>query len=73
MNGNEALTKLMDGNRGYVEKGAWKGDVSKEIRLKTAALGQKPYAIINRKGEAPDTRRHKNHSARCFGKEVKNG
>lgn len=46
MNGNEALTKLMDGNRGYVEKGAWKGDVSKEIRLKTAAHGQKPYAII---------------------------
>ncbi len=43
---NKAVEKLMEGNRLYVEEGGWQGDVSKEIRLKTAAFGQEPYAIV---------------------------
>ena len=42
----EAKEKLIEGNRNYVEAGAVYGDVSKELRLKTAEEGQQPYAII---------------------------
>lgn len=46
MNSSEALEKLMEGNRKYVEAGIPCGDVSKEKRLKLASYGQDPYAII---------------------------
>lgn len=46
MNSSEALKKLMDGNRQYVEVGIPSGDISPEKRLKTASAGQEPYAII---------------------------
>lgn len=46
MNSSEALNKLMDGNRQYVESGIPCGDISPEKRLKTAVSGQKPYAIV---------------------------
>ena len=42
----EAKEKLIEGNRNYVEANAVYGDVSKELRLKTAEEGQQPYAII---------------------------
>lgn len=46
MNSSEALKKLLDGNRQYVETGLPCGDVSPEKRLKLASYGQEPYAII---------------------------
>lgn len=46
MYSSEALEKLMEGNRKYVEAGIPCGDVSKGKRLKLASYGQEPYAII---------------------------
>lgn len=46
MNSSEALNRLMEGNRKYVESGIPCGDISPEKRLKLASCGQEPYAII---------------------------
>lgn len=42
----EALKKLKDGNERYLNAKKSDGDISSEIRQKTCAEGQKPYAII---------------------------
>ena len=42
----EALQRLEDGNRDYLQSGIGMGDVSMELRRETAENGQKPYAII---------------------------
>ena len=43
---DEALAKLMAGNRAYVESGANAGDVSAAARTRGAVEGQAPYAVI---------------------------
>lgn len=43
---NEARQRLIDGNRKYIEAMDPAGDISKEIRRRTAECGQNPYAII---------------------------
>lgn len=43
---SEALEKLKAGNKEYLEINENTGDVSAEIRMDTAANGQRPYAII---------------------------
>lgn len=42
----EAKEKLIEGNKRYIESGKHIGDVSLEIRKKTAAQGQHPYAVV---------------------------
>lgn len=42
----EAKKKLIEGNQRYLNAKAGEGDVSAEIRRKTADEGQHPYAII---------------------------
>ena len=42
----EAKKKLMEGNRKYLDAKAGEGDVSLQMRRKTAEEGQEPYAII---------------------------
>ena len=42
----EALKKLKEGNRRYLDADKNEGDVSQALREKTCAEGQKPYAII---------------------------
>lgn len=42
----EAKEKLLEGNKRYLEAKTGQGDISPEIRLKTAEEGQSPYAII---------------------------
>ena len=46
MNASEALQKLKDGNRIYMTARIAGGDVSPELRAKTCAEGQTPYAIV---------------------------
>ena len=46
MNANEALRKLMEGNRSYLAAKTAGGDVSPELRERTCAEGQNPYAIV---------------------------
>lgn len=43
---NEALEKLREGNRKYLDAKANPGDVSPEARAKTRAEGQFPYAVV---------------------------
>ncbi len=42
----EAKKKLIEGNQKYLDAKAGIGDISKELRKKTADNGQNPYAII---------------------------
>ena len=42
----EAKQKLIEGNQKYLDAKAAAGDISKELRQKTAEEGQYPYAII---------------------------
>ena len=46
MTAAEALEKLIEGNRHYIESGKYTGDVSEKIRMITARAGQHPYAVI---------------------------
>ena len=46
MTASEALEKLTEGNKHYIESGKYTGDVSAKIRMITARSGQHPYAII---------------------------
>ena len=46
MNASEALQKLKEGNQTYLTAKAAGGDVSPELRAKTCAEGQTPYAIL---------------------------
>ena len=46
MNASEALQKLKDGNRAYMTAKTAGGDVSPELRARTCAEGQAPYAIV---------------------------
>lgn len=43
---NYALEKLKEGNRRYLAAKTPSGDISPEIREKTFAEGQKPYAVV---------------------------
>lgn len=43
---NEALERLMTGNKAYVSSNKFGGDVSQGIRMQTSQFGQKPYAIV---------------------------
>ncbi len=42
----EALEKLKDGNKNYLEAASNPGDVSPQIRKKTCEEGQVPYAVV---------------------------
>ena len=42
----EAKNKLITGNHKYLDAKAGEGDVSAQLRQKTAEEGQQPYAII---------------------------
>ena len=42
----EAKQKLIEGNQKYLDAKAASGDVSRELRRKTAEQGQYPYAIV---------------------------
>lgn len=42
----EAKNRLIKGNQKYLEAKAGPGDISKELRWKTAEEGQQPYAIV---------------------------
>ena len=46
INAEEALAKLVEGNKKYISALTNPGDVSPARRKETAANGQKPYAII---------------------------
>ncbi len=46
MTADNALKKLMDGNKRYVETNTNHGDVSSAIRLKTSRKGQEPFAVV---------------------------
>lgn len=46
LSAKEALDKLMEGNKRFVESGKNGGDVSSDIRYKTCHEGQHPYAIV---------------------------
>ena len=46
MKASEALRKLKEGNRAYLTAKSAGGDVSPELRAKTCAEGQNPYAIV---------------------------
>ena len=46
MNANEALQMLKKGNQNYLTAKTAGGDVSSELRAKTCAEGQTPYAIV---------------------------
>ena len=46
MKAEDALSRLKKGNEGFVTSGRFDGDVSQEIRVRTADEGQKPYAAI---------------------------
>ena len=46
MKAEDALKKLMDGNRRYCSSDRSLGDVSLSSRLRTCREGQKPYAIV---------------------------
>ena len=46
MNASEALQKLKDGNLAYRTARTAGGDVSAELRARTCAEGQNPYAIV---------------------------
>lgn len=46
MNAEAALEKLKTGNLKYVERAPSIGDTGSEIRMRTAAHGQSPYAIV---------------------------
>lgn len=42
----QARQKLMEGNQEFIGSAAGRGDISAEIRRKTAEQGQHPYAIV---------------------------
>ena len=42
---DQAMARLLEGNRRYVAEGGG-GDVSAEVRVRTALSGQRPYAIV---------------------------
>ncbi|MGL4606247.1 MAG: carbonic anhydrase [Eubacteriaceae bacterium] len=42
----EALKKLVAGNKNYVDSGSNTGVISKERRLETSKNGQSPYAVV---------------------------
>ena len=42
----EAINRLKEGNRKYLNARSGSGDISPEIRLRTSRNGQEPYAII---------------------------
>lgn len=46
MTARQALDKLAEGNRKYVEASVNSGDISKALRRYTCEHGQQPYAII---------------------------
>ena len=46
MTASEAIEKLIEGNRRFIESGKYTGDVSEKIRMITARGGQHPYAVI---------------------------
>ena len=46
MNGAEALRRLKEGNKKYINSKTCCGDISQEQRKSTAENGQKPYAVI---------------------------
>ena len=46
MNANESLQKLKQGNQKYLKALTNSGDISPQIRLKTAQKGQSPFATI---------------------------
>ena len=46
MDAESALDRLKQGNDRYVKAEAYSGDVSSEIRLRTAENGQHPYAAV---------------------------
>ena len=46
LNAEEALSKLLKGNKIYQKSDTSSGDISLASRLKTCNYGQKPYAII---------------------------
>ena len=46
MTAQESMNKLLEGNRNYIARGGFTADISPEKRLRTAATGQSPYAIV---------------------------
>ena len=46
VSGTEALNRLKEGNKKYINSKTGCGDISQELRLSTAKNGQKPYAVI---------------------------
>ena len=46
MNATAALAKLKAGNRRYVEKAQYSGEIGEALRAVTTAQGQRPYAIV---------------------------
>ncbi|MBP3876752.1 MAG: carbonic anhydrase [Lachnospiraceae bacterium] len=46
MDKNEALKKLLDGNRTYLDSRAEIGDISPDVRKGTSSHGQQPFAIV---------------------------
>lgn len=46
LSAEQALKRLAEGNRAFLETERNRGDISKGIRLKTAREGQLPYAIV---------------------------
>ena len=46
MTAREAFLRLQEGNRKYLSAKTSGGDVSPELRVRTCAEGQKPYAIV---------------------------
>ncbi|MCQ2554914.1 MAG: carbonic anhydrase [Clostridia bacterium] len=43
---DEAIRRLKEGNRKFLENDSYQGNFSKEIRHYAATAGQKPYAIV---------------------------
>ncbi len=43
---NEAILKLKEGNKKYLNASSCTGDISQDVRKKTCELGQSPYATI---------------------------
>lgn len=46
MDAKDALARLKEGNARYVSSGAYAGDVSGQLRIRTADEGQRPYAAV---------------------------
>ena len=46
LSAQEALEKLKNGNKKYLESDTYTGDISSAIRKKTSCHGQTPYAVV---------------------------